>query len=82
MRTRRPGAVARKLRRGAGEAAGAAEEMLRGPAAAAASRRRLDPEDEDDEELELLDEERGVLPRLFFFEPASCFAPPEGSPEG
>jgi hypothetical protein len=56
--------------------------MLRGPAAAAASRRRLDPEDEDDEELELLDEERGVLPRLFFFEPASCFAPPEGSPEG
>ena len=59
MRTRRPGAVARVLRRGAGEAAGAAEEMLRGTAAAA-SRPRLDPEEEDDEELELLDDERGV----------------------
>ena len=81
MRTRRPSALAREMRREVGDAAGAAEGMLR-MMAAAASRPRLDLDDEEDEELELLDEERGVLPRFFFFEPASCFAPPEGSAEG
>jgi hypothetical protein len=55
--------------------------MLR-TAAAAASRPRLDSDEEEDEELELLEEERGVLPRLFFLEPVFCFAPPEGFPEG
>ena len=81
MRIRRPGAVARGLRRGVEDTAEAAEGMLRGTAAAA-FRPRLDSDEEEDEELELLDDERGVLPRLSFFEPASCFAPTAGSAAG
>ena len=81
MRTRRPGALARELQRGVGDTTDAAEGMLRGTAAAA-SRPRLDSEEEEDEEPELLDDERGVLPRLFFFDPASRFAPTAGSVAG
>jgi hypothetical protein len=54
--------------------------MLRGTAAAA-SRPRPE-EDVEDEELELLEDERGVPPRLSFFEPASCFAPAAVSAAG
>ena len=80
MRTCKPRAVARELRREVAEAAGAAEGVLC-RTAAAASRPRLDSEEED-EELELLEDERGVPPRLSFFEPAFCFAPAAASAAG
>ena len=81
MRTCKPCAIARELRRGGAEAAGAADGMPRG-IAAAASRPRLDSEEEEDEELVLLEDERGVPPRLSFFEPAFCFAPAAASAAG
>jgi hypothetical protein len=81
LRTCKPRAVARELRREVAEAAGAAEGVLR-RTAAAASRPRLDSEEEEDEELELLEDERGVPPRVSFFEPASCFAPTAVSAAG
>ena len=81
MRTCKPRAVARELRRGVLEAAGAAEGVLR-RTAAAASRPRLDSKEDEDDERELLEDERGVPPRLSFFEPASCLAPAAASAVG
>ena len=80
MRECKPRAGARELLREAAEAAGAAEGVLR-MTAAAASRPRIDSEEED-EELELLEDERGVPPRLSFFEPSFCFVPAAFSAAG
>ena len=80
MRGCEPRAGARVLHCVVAEAAVAAKGVLC-MTAAAASRPRLDSEEED-EELELLEDERGVPPRLSFFEPASCFAPVAASAAG